>query len=332
MKRIYCTVLLLLSFLAVPLSALAQPEEPTIYIIKKGDTLWGLSDRFLNDPFYWPDLWARNQTITNPHLIYPGQRLKVYPDRIEIEEAPGVKAALPQKNPPPREVTPEKTFMVKGGEGFLLEKKLRPAGFIVATDHDRLLVGEGDTVYTDIGKTNGTRGGNTFSIYRKLDAVKHPVTNDVIGWRVASLGALQLVELTAKNSKARILKSYQEIGTGAYLMPYRGRRHEVPLKAADRNLHGYIVETKDGVITTGAGEIVYLDLGKSQGLKVGNLLYIVRDVHPDRIYAGKKLGALPKNVLGALVVVETGERTSTALVVKSVDAIYRGDQVELKKN
>jgi LysM repeat protein len=335
MKRVCCAVLLLLSVLVVPLSALAQSEEPTIYIIKKGDTLWGLSDRFLKDPFYWPDLWARNQTITNPHLIYPGQRLKVYSDRIEIEEveeAPGKKAAPSTVNLPPQKVTPEKTFMVKGGEGFLQEKELRPSGFIIATDHDRLVVGEEDTVYTDIGRAGKAKPGDIFSIFRKLNAVKHPVTNDVIGWRVASLGALRLVELTGKNSRALITQSYMEIGTGDYLVPYRERRREIPLKAADKNLHGYIVETNGGIITTGAGEIVYLDLGRYQGLKVGNLLYIVRDVHPDRIYAGEKVGALPKKLLGAMVVVETGEKTSTALIIKSVDAIYRGDQVELIKN
>ena len=61
-------------------------SEPTVYIVKKGDTLWGLSDRFMKDPYYWPDLWARNpQRIVNPHFIYPGQKLRIYPDRIEVE-------------------------------------------------------------------------------------------------------------------------------------------------------------------------------------------------------------------------------------------------------
>ena len=330
MKRIYCTVLLLLSFLAIPLSALSQPEEPTIYIIKKGDTLWGLSEQFLKDPHYWPDLWARNQKITNPHLIYPGQRLKVFSDRIEIEEAPGTVAAPAIVTP--EEVAAGKTFRVNGGEGFLLEKELQPAGYILATDHDRLMVGEEDVVYTDIGKTYGAKTGDKFSVFKKMNAVKHPVTNNFLGWRVASLGTLNLVELQAKNSKALVTQSYSEIGTGAYLMPYRERRREVALKAATKDLHGYIVETRGGNISIGAGDCTYIDLGKSHGLKIGNLLYIVREVQPDKFEAKGKVGELPVNVIGAMVIVEINEKTSTGLVVKSTEAIYRGDKVELKRN
>jgi LysM repeat protein len=217
MKRVYSAVLLLLFILAIPISALSQAEEPTIYIIIKGDTLWGLSDQFLKDPHYWPDLWAQNQKITNPHLIYPGQKLKVFSDRIEIEEAPVPVATQVTR----KEVAAAKTFRVNGGEGFLLEKELQPAGHIIATEHDRLLVGEEDVVYTDIGKKFGAKTGDTFSIFKKMNAVKDPATNDLIGWRVASLGTLNLVELKAKNSKALITQSYSEIGTGAYLMPYR---------------------------------------------------------------------------------------------------------------
>ncbi|HEY5975313.1 MAG TPA: peptidoglycan-binding protein LysM, partial [Geobacteraceae bacterium] len=64
----------------------------------------------------------------------------------------------------------------------------------------------------------------------------------------------------------------------------------------------------------------------------GNLLYAVRDVQPDSQYVNSSDLKLPVDVVGALVVVETGENTSTALVVKSIDTIYRGDRVELKKN
>ena len=330
MKRIYCTVLLLLFILAIPLSALSQPEEPTIYIIKKGDTLWGLSEQFLKDPHYWPDLWARNQKITNPHLIYPGQRLKVFSDRIEIEEAPGAVTAPAIVTP--EEVAAGKTFRVNGGEGFLLEKELQPAGYIIATDHDRLMVGEEDVVYTDIGKKFGAKTGDTFSIFKKMNAVKDPATNDLIGWRVASLGTLNLVELKAKNSKALITQSYSEIGTGAYLMPYRERRREVALKAASKFLRGYIVESRDGNITIGSGDCAYVNLGKSNGLKIGNLLYVVRPVQADKFKANGEIGELPMNVIGAMVVVEIGEKTSTCLIVKSTEAIYRGDKVELKRN
>ena len=45
------------------------------YIVKKGDTLWDISEEYLKDPFAWPDLWQANKHIEDPHWIYPGDSL-----------------------------------------------------------------------------------------------------------------------------------------------------------------------------------------------------------------------------------------------------------------
>jgi hypothetical protein len=187
-------------------------------------------------------------------------------------------------------------------------------------------------VYTDIGRVNGAKVGDRFSIFKKMEPVSHPVTNVTIGYKVAPLGSLQLSQVEEKVSKAIITKSYLEIGPGSYLMPYRSRRQEIALKSADRDLNGYIVATQTGNEGIGEGDIAYLDLGKKQGLAVGNFLYVVRDVVPDTKYAEPGIEKLPEEVLGALVVVANGENTSTVLVVKSIETLYRGDRVELKKS
>jgi len=336
MKRILFAAVLLSMVFSGFQTVFAQNDEPTIYIIQKGDTLWGLSDRFVKDPYYWPDLWAANpRHITNPHLIFPGQKLKVYPDRIEVADTPG----KPQAEAPKvtkevvEEVAQEKSFTVNGGEGFLLEKGFNAAGMIVATQNNRKLLGEGDIAYTDIGSDSGAKSGKYYSIFKNAGPVSHPVSNVIIGSRIVPLGTLKLEEMEEKTSSAVITYSFLEIGTGAYLMPYRDRKREIPLRAADRDLSGYIVESLNGIITIGMGEVVYLDLGREQGLKTGNMLYVVRDVVPEQKYFDfTPLGKLPDEVLGAVVVVDTGKNTSTALVVKSINAIYRGDRVEMKKS
>jgi len=330
MKRILCAVVLFLSFLVIPLAAGAQQEEPKIYIVKKGDTLWGLSDRFIKDPFYWPNLWARNQSITNPHLIYPGQLLRVYPDRIEIVEK--VPAPPPTQPAFAEKVVPERTFTVSGAEGFLMEADIQPVGTVIQTRHERLIVGQDDIVYTDVGVSNGAKSGDSYSLYTKMGAVHHPVTGAFLGYKMLALGSLRLTDMEEKSSRAVVTKSYLEIGPGAWLLPYRDRRVEVPLKAATKDLDGYIVESRMGNITIGEADVVYLDLGRVHGAELGNMLYVVRDVAPNPDYLNRDVGTLPKEVLGAVVIVELGEITSTALVVKSVEAISLGDQVKLIRN
>ena len=62
-------------------------------------------------------------------------------------------------------------------------------------------------------------------------------------------------------------------------------------------------------------------------MKPGNMFYVIRNVKVEIEYFSKSDYDLPVDVLGALVVVETAKNTSTALVVKSIDAIYRGDRL-----
>jgi hypothetical protein len=317
----------ILGVAASPLFAASAPE-PTIYVVQKGDTLWGISDRFFKDPFFWPNLWSRNPAIGNPHFIYPGQKLRILPDRIEVvtaETLPPPVAGIKPSPPSEPEPIPEKTFSVIGSEGFITEDDLAGVGRIVATNHDRVVVGAEDTVYTDIGAGRGAQKGDRFSIFSKQEVITHPTRRFTLGYKIIPLGTLELTELTPTGSRATVTMSYREISSGAILLPWRGGRKEIPLKASSRSLSGIILDSLPGNKAVGVGDVVYLDLGKSQGLEVGNMLYVVRQPVPDRGYSGDI--ALPQEVLGALVIIRAGRDASTALVVKNVETIYLGDRV-----
>jgi hypothetical protein len=330
-KKVVLFLLALVVFLPCLVMANEQ-EEPTIYIIKRGDTLWGLSERFIKDPHYWPNMWSKNDEITNPHVIYPGQKVKVFSDHLEF--VPGETAAK-QAAPAAAKaadifqgIAEERVFTIRGGEGYLLEKDNKPSGLVIGAHNDRITNGVDDIVFTDIGTTNGARGGEKFSIFRDEGPVSHPVTSEIMGRKIIPLGTLQLTDVEQKASRAIITKNFKEISSGSFLLPYHnGRPHEVTLKMATRDLKGYIIESYSGTQIIAAGDIVYIDLGSASGATAGNMLYIVRDVTLDKSISPRQVERLPQELLGALVILETGKKTATALVVKSIDSIYKGDKL-----
>ena len=68
--------LLVISCLSLNVSAeeiQLQNNYPDRHVVVKGDTLWGISAKFLKDPWQWPKVWKMNRAeIKNPHRIYPG--------------------------------------------------------------------------------------------------------------------------------------------------------------------------------------------------------------------------------------------------------------------
>jgi nucleoid-associated protein YgaU len=73
------------------------PEAgPDAYVIQKGDTLWDLAGRWLEDPFLWPQVWDENRYILDSHWIYPGDPLVI----------PGRPTVVPEEGPDTAELTP----------------------------------------------------------------------------------------------------------------------------------------------------------------------------------------------------------------------------------
>lgn len=54
-----------------------KQSAPQVYVVQKGDTLWDISNMYLDKPWLWPELWRNNVHIVNPHLIYPGDELRL---------------------------------------------------------------------------------------------------------------------------------------------------------------------------------------------------------------------------------------------------------------
>ena len=172
-------VWLLVSALVVGLPAAAVAEEPLevienetgiYYTIRKGDTLWDLSERFSDSPWQWPDLWEENDQISNPHWIYPGERIRLFRKQ-DLQKI--VKKTEPEAEKPPvvaPEPEKERPYLLYSkiaATGFVRKDPLVSSGQIFKVRGDHELISTGDIVYIEANPEAPTMAiGERYTIYR----------------------------------------------------------------------------------------------------------------------------------------------------------------------
>ncbi len=326
---VFKRIVILTCLLLFPLCAFAQGKVQT-YVIKKGDTLWGISQRFLTDPYYWPNLWANNPFVTNPHLIYPGQKIAIYDDRIEIVPA-GAENVLSDGTQVVAQALPvvEEAVTIRtmaGVRGFVSQGELDAAGTLVDTVDNRLLISTGETVFLDMKDLTGTLPGEMFSLFETKEEIIHPVTGKRFGYRVAELGTVQIASIDNHTATGVITSAFFEIERGTKVLPYHPTQAEIELRKAQAPLSGVLLDDQEGKISISQYDTIFIDLGSEDGLQVGNLLNISRPRQASALGLKSDL-QLPEVLLGSAVVLETRPKTSAALVLKSADPLFRGDHV-----
>ncbi len=327
-------------------------EEPTAppqildkemdYIVKEGDTLWNISQRFYGDPFLWPRLWQQNQYITNPHYISPGGRIRLYPYKvlIEVEEqklrkVEEAKPLLPpqlEEVPPPLPPPPEIIRLVIYPEvnscGFITDK-IEGIGRIVAAKVDKLELVAEDEIYIVFQKGFSVKKGDSFTIFRVGAPIEHPITKKVIGRRVLILGTAVITK--AKEGEAQtalITRSYDSILKGDELTPYFAPREELPVETMEKPLYGRVVASKVAKLELVEGDVVYIDRGEDDNIRPGHIFHVFRrgEVAADPFYKKEKV-KLPNEPIARVVVIMTQQKTSTAVIVQTRLSVQVGDEI-----
>lgn len=330
----------------IPLAA----DAPDQYVVKRGDTLWDISKVFLREPWYWPEIWYVNPQVQNPHLIYPGDVLKlVYIEgqpRLTIAErgGAGVKRLSPdvRREPLSQAVTAIPYEVIAGFAGrpsLLTQEQVDEAPYVVAMRDGHIIGGMGNEVYA-----NGIGGAETesqFSIIHVEGKLKDPDTNDLLGYTGVYVGT-GAVSRSGEPAKLMLTETAREALQGDKLFP---QSNEV---LSDFVPHSPSAEIDATVVAVrsltvmGQYNIVALNRGTESGLEPGHVLSVerlsgsVRDKYSKgglasgRSGAGVKTGGkivtLPPERVGVVMVFKAYDRISYGLIMETTHEIREGDR------
>ncbi len=233
---------------------------PDTYTVKPGDTLWDLSGRFLNNPWYWPKIWSYNPEIANPHWIYPGNVVKFYPGaeeaptrvepmspdtpvaaagQDEAEEEPEAVRELEDltradmKTPVPVEEAdavavagPYKVGYVAPRsrfvrrDTFVTPRELAESGAISAAFEEKLMLSSLDRAYASFDKGTEVKVGEIYVVYKTERPIYHPVTKELFGYQSVVLGSAKVVAVDGHGATLVIGQTLEPIERGAMLGPW----------------------------------------------------------------------------------------------------------------
>lgn len=284
----------LLIVILTPALSSAQSAEIREYTVHRGDTLWEISGKELNDTFLWPKVWKENPGITDPDKIYPGQmiRIPLYLLQQETPDEQAVSTASPEHHdaavPEMKAQEPSSASIAETRESEpivlneLIGKSLlmssgyisdtvRGIGTIYGSPDERNLFGNNDIVYV---KTDSlVKVGDRFYIVRPGTLVKHPVSGKVLGYVVEIRGIAEITRFEYGETKAKIIQIFDEVEAGDLLDPY----YEInpPLIAGDfrkPDIKGTVVASQNLKRINGNYDIVYIDKGQKDGVEIGDVL------------------------------------------------------------
>ncbi|MCK4834131.1 MAG: LysM peptidoglycan-binding domain-containing protein [Gammaproteobacteria bacterium] len=331
-----------------------KAEHPRQYTVKKGDTLWGISNLFLQDPWYWPEIWQKNQQVTNPHLIFPGDVLTlVYVNgqpqmRLNEAQHKQVQQTADTSGIPVRKLSPSirtsdlkasiptipgdaiRQFLTK--PRVVTKEQLEKAPYIVGSEDNHLILGDGNRVYMR-GEIDKERV--RFSVFRPGDALRDPATDEILGYEAIHTGE---VHVTAYDDPASgdLTSTVREVLIGDRLLAEDRSKMEnlyfphIP----DREVNAQIMELNEALMGVAKLQVVVINKGERDGMEVGHLLATftngatIRDRHDKH---SSKPVKLPNERSGLVMIFKTFDRVSYAITLESRRIIRNFDYLHTPK-
>ncbi len=286
MKRLTFLILVVFSFSVLADALSLKNDHPSSYTVKKGDTLWDISEHFLNDPWKWSELWGANPQVANPHLIYPGDVLTL----IFVNGQPRLvknvqkKKAVVHMTPHGRKI-PKKAAIpiieLSLIQPYLTQNRVENVEWLAS--QPQVLGGEresryhaqGDVIYIDSQLPVGEKLG-IYEMGRKFISSR---TNQHIGQELILTASGRVIESGAI-SKVKLLSNVRETEAGFKALPVDD---EALMSAFYMPSTGDATQTIEvtAIANTqreaGHLDVVYLDGGRNQGVIPGQVYDIMRE-------------------------------------------------------
>ncbi|GBC59310.1 hypothetical protein DENIS_0247 [Desulfonema ishimotonii] len=328
-------------------NAIVEDETGTYYIIQKGDTLWGLSQKFLNSPWHWPELWKENSDvpIPNPHLIYPGQRIRVF-RKGEIQPAepiaqptetapllpPPPLPSLAETDPSAPPVLQEKVtgdyyeYSSIERVGFIRKEAVSPVGSIFRVRGNKEMISTGDTVFIKESAETPLTIGQYYTVYKTLKPLVDKKADRLIGTQHLILGVVEITRRTPDYVIGSIRRSYRTISVDDTLMPYEKRSPKIRITTPEKELRGTIITSEEGTYMFGEHDVVFVDKGRADGVQPGqryDIFTIDRSDHKLQEGYTRQRTAVDLSV-GSAIILSAEPETATVLITRSQRSLHAG--------
>ncbi len=303
---------------------LAQP-----YIVKKGDTLWDIARCFFNDPEKWLKIWEQNLYITNPDLIYPGNRIWFSAGR---QDQGGLRSVRPRPRaivkPVERlegKIDNSLLLTVLARQDFIQPEQVQGAGHIVDAENGRINFGVNDLLYAKLDQS--AKAGALFDVFRSGDVIRAPQVGKAVGVLIKHLGRVKIISEADGLYRCLVVKAFEEISRGDRLRPARIVNQHIVPSFSEAGLSGKVIYIRNGAAEAGQHQVVGITLGLEQGLQAGNILSVSRAGRLVKDQLSGKEVRLPNETIGQMLVLTPQQHASIALIIKSIGPVNIGDSV-----
>lgn len=317
-----------------------KPGHPYEYVVKEGDTLWDISQKFLSDAWLWPEIWQINSQINNPHLIYPGDRIglvyKGTEKKVTVVERGAASKGVVKLSPsarvtelahpiPPIPMTAISSFMTNSR--IVKSKQLKKAPYVVAGDDSRILAGGGGKVYARGFKEDKPQPG--YGIFRKGQVFVDPDTSEVLGLEAREVGAGAVQAWDGDVATLSLSNAREEVMAGDRLLATEDRQQVATFmpSAPPDNIYGRMIAVLGGVTQIGQYQVVVINQGERDGVEPGNVLAVYKEGKAIVDRVTKQKIRLPSERAGLMMLFRVFEKVSYGLILRAKAPLSVGDEV-----